>query len=117
MDTLTVDRRCFLKVSVLAGGGLILASGVEALADTTMNGDGVFAPNPFIKITPDGAITIVSKNPECGQGIKTSLQQIIADELAVDWKDVRIEQADSIESLYGPQYAGGSTGTPTNWDK
>src|SRR3954471_10555860 len=116
MDTLVTDRRSFLKVSLLAGGGLLLATEMEGLAEAA-DAAGTFAPNPFVRITPDGVITIVSKNPECGQGIKTSLQQIIAEELAVDWKDVHIEQADSEEAKYGPQYAGGSTGTPTNWDK
>jgi len=115
MDTLLVDRRSFLKVSLLAGGGLILASEMEGRAE--VRADGVFAPNPFIKISPENGIVIVSKNPEVGQGIKTSLQQVIADELGVDWKDVTIEQADSEEAKYGPQYAGGSTATPTNWDK
>jgi isoquinoline 1-oxidoreductase subunit beta len=117
MDTLLVDRRSFLKVSLLAGGGLLLSTEMEGLAGAAENGPSLFMPNPFVKITPDGVITIVSKNPECGQGIKTSLQQIIAEELAVDWKDVHIEQADSEEAKYGPQYAGGSTATPTNWDK
>ncbi|HZM51760.1 MAG TPA: xanthine dehydrogenase family protein molybdopterin-binding subunit [Vicinamibacteria bacterium] len=113
MATLLVDRRAFLKVSLLAGGGLMLAYDFE---DAAVQADGVFAPNPFIKISPENGIVIVSKNPECGQGIKTSLQQVIAEELGVDWKDVKIEQADSEEAKYGPQYAGGSTGTPTNWD-
>ncbi len=114
MDTLLVDRRAFLKVSLVAGGGLLLAYELEGPA--VAQADGVFAPNPFIKISPEGGIVIVSKNPEVGQGIKTSLQQVIAEELGVDWKDVKIEQADSEEAKYGPQYAGGSTGTPTNWD-
>ena len=115
MDTLLVDRRSFLKVTLVAGGGLLLAYELEGPA--VVQADGVFAPNPFIKISPEGGIVIVSKNPEVGQGIKTSLQQLIAEELGVDWKDVKIEQADSEEAKYGPQYAGGSTATPTNWDK
>jgi isoquinoline 1-oxidoreductase subunit beta len=114
MDTLIVDRRSFLKVSLLAGGGLLLASELDG--PSVARADGVFAPNPFIKITPENGITIVSKNPEVGQGIKTSLQQVIAEELGVDWKDITIVQADSEEAKYGPQYAGGSTATPTNWD-
>ena len=116
MATPTVTRRNFLRVSALAGGGLLIATQFEALGELFAQSPTAFTPNAFIKITPDGVITIVAKNPEVGQGIKTSLPMIIADELDVDWKDVRLEQADLNPQLYGPQNAGGSTGTPTNWD-
>ena len=117
MAPTTVTRRSFFRVSALAGGGLLLAAQLEPVADlfaqTPATG---FAPNAFIKITPDGAITLVAKNPEVGQGIKTSLPMLLAEELDVDWKDVRLEQADLNPQAYGPQNAGGSTGTPTNYD-
>ena len=105
MDTTSstpVDRRAFLRVTALAGGGLMLGSYLrpaEALAESVTarrrRRGSRFAPNAFIRIAADGIVTIMAKNPEIGQGIKTMLPMLIAEELDVDWKDVRIEQADS----------------------
>ncbi len=116
--TRPVNRREFLKISGFAGGGLALAfyikSGGSSVAATAAK-DG-FSPNAFIHITPSGAVTIVSKQPEMGQGVKTSLPMIIAEQLEVNWKDITIEQADFNEKLYGSQNAGGSRSTPNNYD-
>ncbi len=114
-----VDRRSFLRVSSLAGGGLLLATYVDPFADLlapALDAAGEFAPNAFIKVAADGVVTIVAKNPEVGQGIKTMLPMILADEFDVDWQAIRLEQADLNEAIYGRQNAGGSTATPTNWD-
>lgn len=115
-----LDRRSFLRVSALAGGGMLIATSLDLTADAFAEGGvataaDVFAPNAFIRIAANGGITIVAKNPEVGQGIKTSLPMLIAEELDVDWKDVTLQQAD-LDAAYGPQNAGGSTGTPTNWE-
>jgi isoquinoline 1-oxidoreductase beta subunit len=116
MDTLLVDRRSFLRVSAAAGGGLMLGAYLEPVDALAAESASAFAPNAFVRIAQSGVVTIMAKNPECGQGIKTMLPMVIAEELDVDWKDVHIEQALADEPKYGPQFAGGSRSTPDNWD-
>jgi isoquinoline 1-oxidoreductase subunit beta len=119
METaLRVDRRQFLKVTAIAGGGLLLGTYLDSLGAATAYATepaADFAPNAFIRITPDGKVTIIAKNPEIGQGVKTMLPMLIADELDVDWKDVTIEQGDLDTTKFQGQSAGGSTATPNNW--
>src|SRR5690554_442986 len=118
MDTtLVISRRRFLTVTALAGGGLLLGArlGASGLAAFGAEPASDFVPNAFIRITPDGAVTIIAKNPEIGQGVKTMLPMIIADELDVDWQSVRIEQASLDTEKFERQAAGGSTATPVNW--
>jgi isoquinoline 1-oxidoreductase beta subunit len=117
-----LDRREFIRVSSIAGGGMMIAFYAPELEGTLKRLPGVrtrradYTPNGFIRIASDNTITIIAKNPEIGQGVKTHLPMIIADELDVDWKDVRIEQGDFNPALYGGQGAGGSTATPQNWN-
>jgi isoquinoline 1-oxidoreductase beta subunit len=128
MDTKTsVNRRQFLRVSGIAGGGLLLGTYLEGFgnvaqaAPVTPGAPGAsptaadFAPNAWIRIAPDGTITIIAQNPEIGQGVKTMLPMIIADELDADWSKVKIEQAGLDTTKYQAQFAGGSTATPNHW--
>lgn len=114
--TTNLSRRSFLQISALAGGGFVIATAVDGVDSLLAQAGGDFAPNAFIKITPDNIVTIIAKNPEVGQGIKTSMPMLIAEELDVEWASVRLVQADLDPTKYGPQNAGGSTGTPTNWE-
>ena len=113
-DGTDISRRHFVQVSA-AAGGLMLSFSVAGKA----RADGTTAPvlNAYVTIAPDNVVTLVAKNPEIGQGIKTSLPMIIAEELDVDWAQVRIQQADSKPAVYGLQFAGGSMATPMNWDQ
>src|SRR5882724_7093390 len=117
-----IGRRSFLRVSAIGGGGLLLALYVDPVAELfaqAPQGAGpaaAFLAAAFVRVDADGTITITAKNPEIGQGVKTHLPMIIADELDVDWKDIKIQQADLDQSKYGQQNAGGSTATPVNWD-
>ena len=113
-------RRDFLRQSLLGSGGLLLGlylqpAGAAALVGKPASLDAVFKPNAFIRIATDGVVTLISKQPEIGQGIKTSLPMVIAEELEVDWKDVRVVQGD-LDPAYGNQSAGGSTSTPNNYN-
>jgi isoquinoline 1-oxidoreductase beta subunit len=115
---LRLDRRNFLKVSSVIGGGILFAAYIETLGSATAwaaEPDGEFRPNAYITIFPDGMVNIVAKNPEIGQGVKNMLPMIIADELDVDWKNVRVEQGLFDMRNFQNQGAGGSTATPSNW--
>ena len=110
-----LERREFFKLTALATGGFMLGTEVNGESDTPA--DAVFTPNAFIKISSDGSITLIAHMPDMGQGVKTSLPMLIAEELEVDWDDVIIEQAVANEKVYGRQTAGGSQSVPVNYTR
>jgi len=116
---ITLDRRSFLRVTALASGGFMLASYLDPLELLAQGGRASappLHPNAFVSIDANGIATIIAKNPEIGQGVKVMLPMLIAEELDIEWKDVRIEQGDLDSVKYGGQSAGGSFATPSNWE-
>ena len=107
-----LSRRDFLTVGAAAGAGLVIGF---YLPHRSRGAKNTFAPNAYLQITPDGKITIVVARSEMGQGVRTSLPMILAEELEADWKQVSIEQAGA-STLYGDQTTGGSASVRTTWD-
>jgi len=106
-----LSRREFVAAGVAAGAGLVIGF---YLPHGNSSGS-TFAPNAYLKIAPDGKITIVVARSEMGQGVRTSLPLILAEELEADWKQITIEQAGA-STLYGDQTTGGSASVRTTWD-
>jgi isoquinoline 1-oxidoreductase beta subunit len=109
-----MNRRELLKVAALAGGGLLLELRLSTPA-SAQEPDVLLRSrelNAYIQIAPDGEITIYSSLPEMGQGVKTALPMIVAEEMGARWEDVRVIQAPVDASRFGLQGAGGSTSIP-----
>src|SRR6187200_1557295 len=123
------SRRQFLEITALGGGGLLasfalpqlaLAAGNERPASSRFVSLGV-----FVRIHPDNTIIIGARGCEIGQGVRTSLPMLIAEELDVRWDQVRVEQLPygivagdkpgTFTAKFGPQGAGGSTSISDAW--
>lgn len=117
---ITYGRRSFIKSTVLAGGGLMLgfnwvASSVSVATKGLIIPEESFTINAFLKIAVNGVVTIMSPNPEFGQGVKTSMPMVVAEELDVDWKNVIVEQAPFNKDIYARQFTGGSQALRQGW--
>ncbi len=118
MMTSTITRRDFMKVVSVAGTGFVLGFYLptkdrELLAAAAGEG---FAPNAFLSIDKTGSVTITVAKSEMGQGVRTSLPMIVADELEADWSKVKIEQAPGHPTKYGRQGTGGSSSVRTSYE-
>ena len=115
-----MNRRGFVALGSSALGGLLVyvyfpPTGRERSGDGEV---GAAAPGvalgAFVEVAADGIVTIAAKNPEIGQGVKTTLPMLVAEELDVDWSAVRVVQAD-LDPRFRDQFAGGSTAVSSSW--
>lgn len=118
MKKLNLSRRGFIKATGLTSGGLVLGfhwTGCTPEGIPAEVAKVVLEPNAYIKILSDGMVTIMSPVPEIGQGIKTAIPMIVAEELDVSWDNVSVEQAPLAPDLYKRQSAGGSQAIRQLW--
>jgi isoquinoline 1-oxidoreductase beta subunit len=122
-DIMKVSRRSFLTTSAMVGGGLILGFYLPGrdYAIAAKSSAALFAPNAFLRVGHDGAVTFIINHSEMGQGVCTSLPMLIAEELECDWRKVKVEEA-PVDPAYnnpafGAQGTGGSTSTWTEWER
>ena len=112
-----LSRRGFLKLSGAAGGGLLLAAALPSFSEESPTLVGSAELNAYVQVRGDGKIIIYSGSPEMGQGIKTSLPMIVAEEMGANWDDVEVVQAPEVNTeLYGRQSTGGSYTLYLNWN-
>jgi CO/xanthine dehydrogenase Mo-binding subunit len=121
-----LDRRRFIKISSLAGAGILFSfylSGCDEEADTSTSSPVGDSPTPtdaqiaesqveislFVRISSNGQVTITIPRPDVGQGSRTAMAMIVAEEMGAHWDDVRVEQAPS-DPRFGNQVTGGSLG-------
>lgn len=121
-----MNRREFLRTSVLMGGGFALAVMLPRTGAAQKRGAPSpepaeeFRPNAWVRITPDDTVTIVVDKSEMGQGVMTAMPMLIAEELDADWSRLRLEQAPADRAYFNPmlnmQATGGSTSVPASWE-
>lgn len=118
----TFNRRDFLRTSSLVGGGMLIglnlfnACNPKAKMPIDLASLNYNDFNAFIKIADNGMVTLFSPNPEIGQGIKTAIPMIIAEELDIPWEHVHVEQGVLDTQNYTQQTAGGSRAIRLGWD-
>ncbi len=123
----TVSRRGFLRAGAAAGGGLLvgiplasarwpdLTAGEQRRVDGSRPESQAIHLNAFVEVRPDGRVRVVAPCPEIGQGVRTSLAMIVAEELGADWSVVEVEQAPAGEG-YGSMTVGGSNSVANYWE-
>ncbi|MCE7068182.1 xanthine dehydrogenase family protein molybdopterin-binding subunit [Dyadobacter sp. CY326] len=124
MQTLEqTSRRNFMKIAAAASGGLFLgfnwtnSTALPVVVDAKSIAAGSINFNSYLSIGTDNVITIVSPNPEIGQGIKTAFPMVVAEELDADWKQVKTVQGNLDTGIFERQVTGGSGAVPHSWER
>jgi isoquinoline 1-oxidoreductase beta subunit len=124
MQTLEqTSRRNFMKIAAAASGGLFLgfnwtnSTALPVVVDAKSIAAGSINFNSYLSIGTDNIITIVSPNPEIGQGIKTAFPMVVAEELDADWKQVKTVQGNLDTGIFERQVTGGSGAVPHSWER
>ncbi len=113
--SIAVSRRTFFQATATATGGLLLSFGWDGVP-TLLAQPATLQPNGFVRIEADGTVVIWSKNPDMGQGVKTALPMILAEEMDADWTRVRALDAELDRAKFGGQGSGGSGSMRDEWD-
>ena len=113
MSTARIGRRQFLQGGALAGAGLFVAFHLPSTARAA-TARGPLEPNAWLRVDPDGQVTITVARSEMGQGSFTSMAVLVAEELEADWKAVKVVQADALPK-YGRMGTGGSRSVREGW--
>jgi isoquinoline 1-oxidoreductase beta subunit len=118
---MTLSRRDFLKTSAIAGSGLTLGVYLPGAVSEAQAAGTVYTPNAWVHIADDNTVTLISARSEMGQGVYTSMPMLIAEELNVDIKKIKVAIAPPNEvyknALLGGQLTGGSTSVRDGWEK
>ncbi len=122
MKTITQgNRRDFLKSSALLGGGLLMGVAMPGTQGQARAAGTVHTPNAWVHIADDNTITLLSARSEMGQGVYTSMPMLIAEELNVDIKQIKVAAApsapDYVNAMLGAQITGGSTSVRDGWER
>src|SRR5947207_3927745 len=108
------SRRAFLKTAALGGASLVIAFDERRLLGAGKEAAGQFKPNGWIRVSADGTITLTIGKSEMGQGVRTSLAMILADELEVEWAHIKLMQA-SPSPDFKQLDTGGSSSIASSW--
>jgi len=114
----TLTRRKFLKAGATTGAALVVGfylPPLGAASDPAQSG-AALAPNAFVRVESDGSVTVWAARSEMGQGVRTSLPMILAEELDADWTRIRVAGADLDPAKYGDQGTGGSLSVRNSWE-